>query len=112
MNTISRPLSELVTLGCLAALMLVLPWWLSDNAPSFGLIGALSGAVVPVLLLFAVYTRIRNWSGITALCMIPFTVVGVMDVIANLADPTQGLLIALLSIIAFLCVLDAGRRTL
>ena len=65
---------------------------------------------MPALLVFAVYTRIRNWSGITALCMIPFSVIGVMDVVANLDNPMQGLIIAVLAITAFLAVLDAGRR--
>jgi len=96
----------------LAGLLLVLPWWLYINAPSFGLLSSLvSGASVPVLLLFAVRARTRNWSGITALCMIPFSVIGVMDVIADLANPQQGLMIAVLSVTVFFAALDAGKRT-
>ncbi len=107
-----RSPSILITLLSLAGLLLALPWWLISSAPSLGLAGAVAGgATVPALLLFAVSKRMRNWSGITALCMIPFTVIGVMDVIANLDNPLQGLTVAVLAIAAFLAVLDAGRRT-
>ena len=95
----------------LGGLLIVLPWWLHNNAPSFGLLSSvLSGAAVPALLLFAVRARMRNWSGITALCMIPFAVIGVMDIIANLENPTPGLIIAVLAITVFFAALDAGRR--
>ena len=104
------PLSIRATLLGLFALVLAMPWWLYDNT-SWGLSGALlGGAVVPALLIWAVRRRTRNWSGITALCMIPITVIGVMDLIANLEQPLQGLLIALFSIVVFFAVLDAGRR--
>ncbi len=111
MNTSDRqPVSILTTLAGLAALALAMPWWLNANT-SWGLAGALlGGTVVPVLLIWAVYKRARNWSGITALCMIPVTVIGVMDVIANLDQPLQGLLIAFFSTLVFFTVLDAGRR--
>jgi len=111
MNTFrGMPVSIRATLLGLLALVLALPWWLYDNT-SWSLSGALlGGAAVPALLIWAVRRRARNWSGITALCMIPITVIGVMDLIANLEQPLQGLLIALFSIVVFFAVLDAGRR--
>ena len=96
----------------LLGLSLALPWWLNSNTVSFGLLSSLlSGMPVPMLLLFMVRARTRNWSGITALCMIPFSVIGVMDVIADLDNPLQGLIIAVLSVTVFFAALDAGRRT-
>lgn len=107
---VNLPVSIRTTLIGLAALVLAAPWWIYTNT-SWGVAGALlGGAVVPALLIRLVYRRTRNWSGITALCMIPVTVVGVMDVIANLQQPLQGLLIAVISIVVFFAVLDAGRR--
>lgn len=95
----------------LLALMLVLPWWLQANAARLGIAGAiLGGATGPALLLFMTLTHIRNWSGITALCMIPFAVIGVMDLVANLQSPDSGLLLAVLAIVTFFAALDAGRR--
>ena len=94
----------------LVALLFALPWWLTSAAPSWGLAGSILGGItVPALLLIAVRKRTRNWSGITALCMIPCSVIGVMDVIANLDNPLQGL-IAVLSVTVFFAALDAGRR--
>ena len=100
-----------LTLIGLVGLMLALPWWLWKDSGGFSLLWSVPGGmVVPALLLFAVINRTRNWSGITALCMIPLTVIGVMDVVANFSEPLTGLTIALLSIVVFLAVLDAGRR--
>jgi len=105
------PLSYRITLAGLAALGLTLPWWLWKDSGGFSLLWSIpAGMVVPALLLFAVINRMRNWSGITALCMIPLTVIGVMDVVANFSQPLTGLVIAVLSISVFLAVLDAGRR--
>ena len=101
---------SIVVIG-LMALLIALPWWLLSNAPNFGAVySLLSGVAVPALLLIAVRARMRNWSGITALCMIPFAVIGVMDIVANLDNPVQGLIIAVLAINVFFAALDAGRR--
>jgi hypothetical protein len=54
--------------------------------------------------------RTRNWSGITALCMIPFAVIGVMEIVATLGTPDSGMVIGVVSILTFFTVLDAGRR--
>jgi len=108
---VSRSLSYKLTLAGLTGLVIALPWWLLTDTGWFGLPTALmGGATVPALLLFAVIRRIRNWSGITALCMIPLTVIGVMDIVANFAAPLTGAVIAVLAITVFLAVLDAGRR--
>lgn len=104
-----KPFSYRLSLFGIAGLLLALPWWLYRDG--FSLIAAIPGGVVaPLLLLFAVWNRVRNWSGITALCMIPLTVIGVMDVVANFTAPLAGLVIAVLSVSVFFAVLDAGRR--
>ena len=98
-------------IGGLALLTLIVPWWLQVNAPSFGLIGAiLLGAIFPLLLLRMVVKRTRNWSGITALIMIPYSVIGIMEVVATLGEFNSGLLLALVAISNFFLALDAGRR--
>ena len=98
-------------LAGLVTLLITLPWWLYLNTTSLGLIGSIvAGAIVPALLLRACWRKTRNWSGITALCMIPLACIGVMDVIADLENPALGLIIAVESITVFLAVLDAGRR--
>ena len=106
-----QPVSMRVVYAGLAALLIALPWWLNAAAPSWSLTGSvLGGVTIPMLLLIAVHKQIRNWSGITALCMIPCSVVGVMDVIANLDNPLQGLIVAVLAVTVFFAALDAGRR--
>ena len=103
--------SLLVVLAGLGLLLVTLPWWLYLNTASLGIAGSVAaGGVVPALLLRACWRKTRNWSGITALCMIPLACIGVMDVIADLENPTLGLIIAVESITVFLAVLDAGRR--
>ena len=100
-----------LTLICLAALSVAFPLWLHANSTATGVIGAiLMGATVPLLLLIACIRRTRNWSGITALCMIPFTVVGVMEIVATLGTPDMGMAVGVLAIVAFFSALDAGRR--
>lgn len=104
-------LSYRLVVSGLLALLVVLPWWLQANTSSLGLAGAIAGgAVGPVLLLFITLSRTRNWSGITALCMIPFATIGVMDLVANISAPDSGLLLAVLAIMTFFAALDAGRR--
>ncbi|MBT8422063.1 MAG: hypothetical protein HKN56_01720 [Gammaproteobacteria bacterium] len=101
-----------LTLIGLVCLCFILPWWLWQDAGGFNLMWSIpAGMATPVLLLIAVINRTRNWSGITALCMIPLTVIGVMDVVANFSEPLTGLSIALVSIVVFLAALDAGRRS-
>ena len=96
----------------LLALAVLMPVWLNINAPHLGVIGAvLLGAVVPLLLVYAALRRIRNWSGIIALVMIPYSVLGVMEVVATLGTPDTGMAIALISIVNFFFALDAGRRS-
>ncbi len=97
MNTSDRqPVSILTTLAGLAALALAMPWWLNANT-SWGLAGALlGGTVVPVLLIWAVYRRARNWSGITALIMIPYAVIGIMEVVATLGALNSGMALAII----------------
>jgi hypothetical protein len=99
-------------IGGLALLALTATWWLVANAPSLGAGGALVlGAVFPALLLRMVIRRTRNWSGVTALVMIPYSVIGIMEVIATLGEINSGLLLALVAIANFILALDAGRRT-
>ena len=98
-------------LAGLAALTILMPWWLTVNAPQIGLFGALLlGAAFPLLLIYAVLRRIRNWSGITALVMIPYSVLGIMEVVATLGALDSGMAIAIVSIANFFTALDAGRR--
>jgi hypothetical protein len=54
--------------------------------------------------------RARNWSGITALCMIPLSVIGIMEIVATLGKPDSGMAIGAIAVITFFTALDAGRR--
>ena len=100
-----------LSLAGLAALSIAFPWWLNANTDILGLIWAIgSGSVAPLLLLFACLKKTRNWSGITALCMIPFSVIGMMDIVATLGAPNSGMALGVISILTFFTVLDAGRR--
>jgi hypothetical protein len=95
----------------LNTLAFVMPWWLSVNATALSLPWALLlGAVTPLLLVWAVVTRKRNWSGITALIMIPYSVIGVMEIVATLGEINLGMAIGVLGIANFFLALDAGRR--
>jgi hypothetical protein len=103
--------AHLLIIAGLLGLLAALPWWLYINAPFLGIAwSVLTGVAVPAALLFAVVMRTRNWSGITALCMIPFASIGVMEIVANLRRFDSGMLIALLSIAVFIAALYAGRR--
>jgi len=104
-------LTYYLSLGGLAALTVIFPWWLYANTDNLGLAWSIaSGATAPLLLLFACVKRTRNWSGITALCMIPFAVIGMMDIVATLGAPDSAMALGVISILTFFTVLDAGRR--
>ena len=104
-------ISYYLTLIGLAGLAIVFPWWLNANTEQLGIAWSIaSGAVVPLLLLFACLNKTRNWSGITALCMIPYSVIGIMDIVATLGALDSGMLLGVLAILVFFAVLDAGLR--
>jgi hypothetical protein len=106
-------LTYYLSLAGLVGLIISFPWWLNANTENLGLAWAIgSGTVAPLLLLFACVKRTRNWSGITALCMIPFAVIGVMEIVATLGTPDSGMAVGIISILTFFTVLDAGRRHL
>jgi hypothetical protein len=107
----NRQTTQLVLIIGLNALAFVMPWWLSINAKALSLPWALVlGAVTPLLLVWAVVTQKRNWSGITALIMIPYSVIGIMEVVATLGELNLGIVIAVLGVANFFLALDAGRR--
>ena len=98
-----------LTLAGLAALALAFPWWLYVNAPGL-LPVVLLGALAPLLLLRMCLRKARNWSGITALCMIPLSVIGIMEIVATLGRPDSGMAIGGIAVVTFFTALDAGRR--
>ena len=96
----------------LIALALLMPWWLYPNTATLGLIGSIIlGAMSPLVLLRAVYKKSRNWSGITALFMIPYSVIGIMEVVATLGELNSGMALAVIGIVNFFAALDAGLRS-
>ena len=100
-----------VLIAGLITLAIVMPWWLNTNAPNLGLVWSIvAGASIPLLLLNATIRKLRNWSGISALIMIPYAVVGIMEVVATLGALDSGMLLAIISISNFFVALDAGRR--
>jgi len=96
----------------LAMLAVVFSVWLQLNTSSLGIVwSVVLGAGPPALLLLACIKKTRNWSGITALCMIPYAAIGMMDIVATLGKPDAGMAVGVISILTFFLVLDAGRRT-
>jgi hypothetical protein len=96
----------------LSALTLVMPWWLLANTEILGLAGSLIlGASIPLLLIRSAWKKSRNWSGIAALLMIPYSVIGIMEVVATLGALNSGMALAVVSIANFFTALDAGRRS-
>ena len=103
--------SRYAVLAGLAGLIVATPWWLSTNTNSLGIGWALFfGAIGPLLLLKPVIKQSRNWSGITALCMIPFSCIGIMDIVASSGALDSGMAIGVIAVITFFAALDAGRR--
>jgi hypothetical protein len=95
----------------LVALCLIMPWWLLVNTTNLGAFWSIIlGAGIPALLLYATVRKIRNWSGITALIMIPYAVIGIMEVVATLGALNSGMALAIISISNFFTALDAGKR--
>ncbi len=108
MHKDSTRIALLIGLALLAGVM---PLWLRDSTEQLGLnISIIVGAGIPLLLMRAVYKKSRNWSGITALTMIPYSVIGVMEVVATLGSFNSGTAIAILGVSNFFLALDAGRR--
>lgn len=104
-------LTYYLSIAGLVGLAIAFPWWLNANTANLGLVWSVgSGAIAPVLLLFACVNKTRNWSGITALCMIPFAVIGVMETVATLGALDSGMAVGVISVLTFFTVLDAGRR--
>jgi hypothetical protein len=102
----------MTVLAGLAGLIVAAPWWLIVNSNSLATGWAvLVGVIVPALLLRPVIRQSRNWSGITALCMIPFACIGIMDIVAGSGALDAGMAIAVISVLTFFAALDAGRRT-
>ena len=98
-------------LAGLALLAVTMPIWLQDNTTDLGLsLAIVLGAGIPLLLMRATYKRSRNWSGITALFMIPYSVIGIMEVVATLGSINSGTAVAVLGVVNFFLALDAGRR--
>ncbi|MGI9289867.1 MAG: hypothetical protein ACR2QG_01160 [Gammaproteobacteria bacterium] len=108
----NKDLTWYITIGGLTALSVVMPYWLYLNTATLGLIGCIIlGAMFPLLLLRATWKRSRNWSGITALFMIFYAVLGIMDIVATLATPDSGMVIGVIGVVVFFTALDAGRRS-
>ena len=104
-------LSYRLTLAGLALLAIAFPWWLYTNTTALGLAPSLLlGVTAPVLLLIMCLRKARNWSGITALCMIPLSVIGIMEIVATLGTPDAGMAIGIIAVATFFTALDAGRR--
>lgn len=99
-------------MGGLTALAVIMPWWLYLNTSSLGLGGSIIlGAIFPLILLRLVAKKSRNWSGITALVMIPYSVIGIMEIVATLGALDAGMALGVISIVNFFAALDAGRRS-
>jgi hypothetical protein len=97
-----------------AGLILLAPvacWWLVvayANPGPATLIGI--GIMPPLALAICTFKRTRNWSGITALCMIVYAVLGMMDMVALSGTIGASLALGVLAVGNFFLVLDAGRR--
>ena len=110
--SVNKPWSYRLLMGGLTALTLTMPWWLYANTTALGLGGSMIlGALFPLLLLRAVAKKSRNWSGVTALIMIPYAVIGIMEVVATLGTLNAGMALAFISVLNFFAALDAGRRS-
>jgi hypothetical protein len=95
----------------LLLLCLVAPWWLASASAAPNLLVIIGiGIMPPLALTVATWKRTRNWSGITALVMIPYAVLGMMDIVASSGAIAASLVLGTLSISVFFLVLDAGRR--
>jgi hypothetical protein len=95
----------------LIALATVMPVWLQANTTQLDWSGAVFfGCIFPLLLLYVTIKKTRNWSGITALVMIPYSVLGIMEVVATLGALNAGMAVAIISISNFFAALDAGLR--
>lgn len=99
------------TLAGVALLAVAFPWWLYTNTAAPATLPALLlGALVPLLLLRMCLRKTRNWSGITALCMIPLSVIGIMEIVATLGTLNAGMAVGIIAVATFFTALDAGRR--
>jgi hypothetical protein len=103
--------SRKLTLAGLLLLIAAALWWLQTAYSQPGYALYLGIAVLPPLLLaYATWKRTRNWSGITALCMIPYAAVGMMDIVASSGALVASMAVGAVSIAVFFLVLDAGKR--
>jgi hypothetical protein len=103
--------SRQLTLIGLLALAAIVPWWLHDGFGWSGTPLALAAGILPLLAVgYFTWRRTRNWSGITALCMIPYAALGMMDIVASSGALLSGVALGSIAIANFFLVLDAGRR--
>ena len=104
-------LSRRLTLIGLLLLALIVPWWLHDGFGWSGTPAALGVGLLPLAAVgYFTWRKTRNWSGITALCMIPYAALGMMDIVASAGSLRSGLALGCTAIAIFFLVLDAGRR--
>ena len=98
----------------IAGLLLLVPvtgWWLVAAYDQPGILTLIGVALAPpITLTWCTFKRTRNWSGITALCMIVYAVLGMMDIVATSGSIVASLALGILAVAVFFLVLDAGRR--
>jgi hypothetical protein len=108
----NKNLSRYALLIGLLLLAIVMTLWLQANTSIPGIAGVVAaGSIIPLLLFYATARKTRNWSGITALCMIPYSVIGIMEIVATLAALDAGMALGVIAIVDFFTALDAGRRS-
>ncbi len=104
-------ISRRLTLLGLLLLAITVLWWLDTGFTMTGsAIQITVGILPPAALAYVTYRRTRNWSGITALCMIPYAAMGMMDIVASSGNMLSGIALGIVAIATFFLVLDAGRR--
>ena len=97
-------------LAGLVMLAIAMTAWLQFNTEWSVSVVVGAGTLIPALLVYACTKRTRNWSGITALIMIPYSVIGIMEVVATMGAIDAGMAVAILGVANFFLALDAGRR--
>jgi len=85
-------------------------FWLSATSDLAPWLSAALALIPPAVLIYIAWRRIRLWAEYIALLMIPYSCIGIMDIVALSRAHAGALLMSLAAIISFFAALDASRR--
>jgi uncharacterized membrane protein len=85
--------------------------WLGEKTSLADWLTTAVAVLPPLALIYIGYRRVRQWAEYIALIMIPYSCIGIMDIVASSRGQAVALVMSLAAILTFFAALDASRRS-